>query len=345
MKVKTKRLLAGFCAAAMAFSTAFAVSAADTNVTSMPDLPTEDEVDDVQGVPMYVNGKDFKTGDELPSKILNVCKDSIETIKNNNHNCVILDYSGVEGYEDEPYVLYDLEQNQLTEDGWLYYKCSSEAEWPFSDENGDCYAVTGYVGYESNIKIPEEINGLPVKVFGYESFSWESFNDDHFLAGGGAGYDGSVHSFYVGTVNVRIAVPDHITNFAGLDVDILKNMGIRFVVNENTAAKDYFDKMGIDYDINNDDDSSDTSSDNSSDVSSDNSSDVSSDTTSNSDDSSNSSSDSSDASSAASSSKASSTSNKVSSSSTANPNTGAAAATFAGTAALGMAVVALRKKK
>ena len=162
MKVKTKRLLAGFCAAAMAFSTAFAVSAADTNVTSMPDLPTEDEVDDVQGVPMYVNGKDFKTGDELPSKILNVCKDSIETIKNNNHNCVILDYSGVEGYEDEPYVLYDLEQNQLTEDGWLYYKCSSEAEWPFSDENGDCYAVTGYVGYESNIKIPEEMEKTPV---------------------------------------------------------------------------------------------------------------------------------------------------------------------------------------
>lgn len=344
MKVKTKRLLAGFCAAAMAFSTAFAVSAADTNVTSMPDLPTEDDVDDVQGVPMYVNGVDQETGDEIPSKIYNVCKSTIESIKNNNHNYIVLDYSGIEGHEFEPYFLYDLEENQLTEDGWLYYKCSSEAEWPTYDENGDCYAVTGYVGYDLNVKIPEEINGLPVKAFGYESHSPLAFDDNGFLYGGGG--PGSLYpSFWVGTVNVRIAVPDHITNFAGLDVDILKNMGIRFVVNENTAAKDYFDKMGIDYDINNDDDSSDASSDNSSDVSSDNSSDVSSDTTSSSDNSSNSSSDSSDVSSASSSSKSSSVSNKVSSSSTANPNTGAAAAIFAGTAVLGMAVVALRKKK
>lgn len=336
MKVKTKRLLAGFCAAAMAFSTAFAVSAADTNVTSMPDLPTEDEVDDVEGVPMYVNGKNLGTGDELPDNIKNIIlQEGWQDVK----NYIVFDNTEKNGY----YSVFYLRDCDITQDGWIYYRCDSTKEEQLVDGNGDSYAVAGYVGTKSNIQIPTEIDGLPVKVFGKLPYEWLE-TDGTGAMGGGTDMLISDFASY-GRVNLRIAVPDHMTNFAGLDVETLKNNGIRFVVNENTAAKDYFDEMGIDYDINNDDDSSDTSSDNSSDVSSDNSSDVSSDTTSNSDDSSNSSSDSSDASSAVSSSKPSSTSNKVSSSSTANPNTGAAAATFAGAAALGMAVVALRKKK
>ena len=342
MKVKTKRLLAGFCAAAMAFSTAFAVSAADTNVTSMPDLPTEDEVDDVEGVPMYVNGKDLATGEVLPDNIRNIFASSIEKKESNGINYLIWDNTE----KDNNYYFECLCKCKITEDGWIYYPCDSSSKYLNYDENGDCFAVAGFAGKGRDIKIPIEIDGVPVKAFGFLPHDGSANNADGTGGYGWGGEDLYVESFAsYGRINLRIAVPDHITNFAGLDVDILKSHGIRFVVNENTAAKDYFDEMGIDYDINNDDDSSDTSSDNSSDVSSDNSSDVSSDTTSNSDDSSNSSSDSSDASSAASSSKYSSTSNKVSSSSTANPNTGAAAATFAGAAALGMAVVALRKKK
>lgn len=342
MKVKTKRLLAGFCAAAMAFSTAFAVSAADTNLTSLPDLPTEDEVDDVEGVPMYVNGKNLETGDTLPENIQNIWSDFIEECEQNGKNYLIFDNTE----KDNTYFFRCLCKCKITEDGWVYYPTDSSSENLDYNENGDCFAVAGFVGPARDIKIPTEIDGVPVKAFGFLPHDVFCMKADGIGGYGFGGEDCYFEAFAsYGRVNLRIAVPDHMTNFAGLNVETLKNNGIRFVVNENTAAKDYFDKMGIDYDINNDDDSSDTSSDNSSDVSSDNSSDVSSDTTSNSDDSSNSSSDSSDASSAASSSKSSSTSNKVSSSSTANPNTGAAAATFAGAAALGMAVVALRKKK
>lgn len=128
--------------------------------------------------------------------------------------------------------------------------------------------------------------------------------------------------------------------------------------NEGTDGERYAIENGFTYKKPESDDSSslpdsssdtdpDSSSDNSSDISNDNSSDVSSDTTSNSDNSSTASSDSSSgANSVASNSKSSSDSDKVSSSSTTNPHTGAAAATFAGTALLGMAaVVAIKKKK
>lgn len=128
--------------------------------------------------------------------------------------------------------------------------------------------------------------------------------------------------------------------------------------NEGTDGERYAIENGFTYKKPESDDSSslpdsssdtdpDSSSDNSSDISNDNSSDVSSDTTSNSDNSSTTSSDSSSgANSVASNSKSSSASDKVSSSSTTNPHTGAAAATFAGTALLGMAaVVAIKKKK
>ena len=128
--------------------------------------------------------------------------------------------------------------------------------------------------------------------------------------------------------------------------------------NEGTDGERYAIENGFTYKKPESDDSSslpdsssdtdpDSSSDNSSDISNDNSSDVSSDTTSNSDNSSTASSDSSSgANSVASNSKSSSDSDKVSSSSTTNPHTGAAAATFAGTALLGMAaVVAVKKRK
>lgn len=128
--------------------------------------------------------------------------------------------------------------------------------------------------------------------------------------------------------------------------------------NEGTDGERYAIENGFTYKKPESDDSSslpdsssdtdpDSSSDNSSDISNDNSSDVSSDTTSNSDDSSTASSNSSSgANSVASNSKSSSASDKVSSSSTTNPHTGAAAATFAGTALLGMAaVVAVKKRK
>lgn len=128
--------------------------------------------------------------------------------------------------------------------------------------------------------------------------------------------------------------------------------------NEGTDGERYAIENGFTYKKPESDDSSslpdsssdtdpDSSSDNSSDISNDSSSDVSSDTTSNSDNSSTASSDSSSgANSVASNSKSSSASDKVSSSSTTNPHTGAAAATFAGTALLGMAaVVAIKKKK
>lgn len=120
--------------------------------------------------------------------------------------------------------------------------------------------------------------------------------------------------------------------------------------NEGTDGERYAIENGFTYKKPESDDSSslpDSSSDTDPDSSSDNSSDVSSDTTSNSDDSSTASSDSSSgANSVASNSKSSSASDKVSSSSTTNPHTGAAAATFAGTALLGMAaVVAVKKRK
>lgn len=127
--------------------------------------------------------------------------------------------------------------------------------------------------------------------------------------------------------------------------------------NEGTDGERYAIENGFTYKKPESDDSSslpdsssdtdpDSSSDNSSDISNDSSSDVSSDTTSNSDDSSTASSNSSSgANSVASNSKSSSDSDKVSSSSTTNPHTGAAAATFAGTALLGMAAVVATKKK
>lgn len=127
--------------------------------------------------------------------------------------------------------------------------------------------------------------------------------------------------------------------------------------NEGTDGERYAIENGFTYKKPESDDSSslpdsssdtdpDSSSDNSSDISNDSSSDVSSDTTSNSDNSSTASSDSSSgANSVASNSKSSSASDKVSSSSTTNPHTGAAAATFAGTALLGMAAVVATKKK
>ena len=172
---------------------------------------------------------------------------------------------------------------------------------------------------------------------------------------------------FAGCTNLKsITLPDNtkIGELAlGYNIDYntmkyVKKSDFIIYCNEGTDGERYAIENGFTYKKPGSDDSSslpdsssdtdpDSSSDNSSDISNDNSSDVSSDTTSNSDNSSTTSSDSSSgANSVASNSKSSSASDKVSSSSTTNPHTGAAAATFAGTALLGMAaVVAIKKKK
>lgn len=313
------------------------------------------------GAGLTVSAQEIIEDEEVPASAVSEKSDlekRIEELEDNGWYYKLYDRSdpdfyGVFGYlEDDVGYGIKWQEGNITDDGWAYWKVKSSEIEDNGDgyfdlppsKDGDVVVIGSYEGNESNVSIPEQIEGLPVKyIFStYGGSDLYRYNGDCYGGGSGGGTYFATNS----ENNTRIFVPDSISCFQGIVKDYgyenehfvgVVGSNVTFICNPGSAAEKYFIENHVRYELykeenpdNSNTENSDVSSDTSSEITTDSSAETSSDELLNS------------VSTAETSSEI--QTKKTSASSSTNPNTGAAVSLTAAVI-LGAGVIIFRKRK
>lgn len=314
------------------------------------------------GAGLTVSAQEIIEDEEVPASAVSEKSDlekRIEELEDNGWYYKLYDRSDPDFYgefgflgDDDVGYRIGWQEGNITDDGWAYWKVkSSEIEDKGNgyfdlppSKDGDVVVIGSYEGNESNVSIPEQIEGLPVKyIFStYGGSDLYRYNGDYCGGGSGGG-----QCFYTNSENnTRIFVPDSISYFPGIDKDYgyeneyfdgVVGSNVTFICNPGSAAEKYFIENHVRYELykeensdNSNIENSDVSSDTSSEITTDSNAETSSDEVLNS------------VSTAETSSEM--QTKKTSASSNTNPNTGAAVSLTAAVI-LGAGVIIFRKRK
>lgn len=150
------------------------------------------------------------------------------------------------GEGDIAYVIRYYEGN-YTDDGWGFKKIDSDGH---ISKDGDYIAITEYRGTESYAKVPEKIDGLPVKCIAITFGGQDVFSENGEHLGGG--YGGSYCE--ISKTTEKMFIPDCIDNFDGLrgyspNNDDYNLKAPIFICNKNSAAEKFFIERKIPYEL------------------------------------------------------------------------------------------------